>query len=494
MAETAEVEAAQTEVTEAGDLSLLDQILAETKMKPADEGYDKTLDGLRSFIGEMLKPERKEARVHQSVVNEMITEIDQKLSHQVDAILHHADLQKLESSWRGLKYVIDHTDFREKIKIEMLNVSKEDLLEDFQDSPEVVKSGLYKWVYTEQYGTFGGEPYGGIIANYDFSPSSPDVELLQYVASVSTMAHCPFIAAAGPKFFGGDEFRGLPNLKDLSAIFEGPQYIKWNSFRESEDSRYIGLTMPRFLARLPYDPENNPVKSFAYEETVSDGHESYLWCNTAYAMATRLTDSFAKYRWCPNIIGPGSGGAVEDLPMHVFESMGALDTKIPTEISLSDRREYELAEQGFISLVHRKGADNAAFFSANSLQKPKFFGETEEGKTAETNYKLGTQLPYLFIISRLAHYIKVIQREQLGGYKASGDLERELNTWISQYVVAMDNPSRGVREKKPLRAAQITVGEVAGDPGWYTVGMKIQPHMKYMGAYFELSLVGKLEI
>jgi type VI secretion system protein ImpC len=411
----------------------------------------------------------------------------------VDAVLHHAELQKLESAWRGLKYLVDKTDFRENIRLELINVSKEDLLEDFEDSPEVTKSGLYKTVYTAEYGQFGGKPYGNIIANYEFGPGPQDVKLLQHIASVSAMAHAPFFAAAGSEFFGLDNFKGIPNLKDLKSIFEGPQYIKWQSFRESEDSRYVALTLPRFLLRLPYGAETKPVKAFNYEENVSASHEHYLWGNTAFTFASRLTDSFAKYRWCANIIGPLGGGAVEDLPVHQFESMGAVQTKIPTEVLISDRREFELAEEGFISLAMRKGSDNACFFSANSVQKPKYFGTSAEGKDAELNFKLGTQLPYMFVANRLAHYLKVIQRENIGSWKERTDLDRELNAWIRQYIADQDNPSAETRSRRPLRQAQITVEDVEGEPGWYRVGMKVRPHFKYMGAYFTLSLVGKLD-
>jgi len=316
---------------------------------------------------------------------------------------------------------------------------------------------------------------------------------MQNIASVSAMSHAPFVAGAGPKFFGLDSFDGLPKLKDLETIFEGPQYIKWRSFRESEDARYVGLALPRFLLRLPYGPDTKPVKAFNYEETVSGSHENYLWGNSAFAFASRLTDSFAKYRWCTNIIGPMGGGAVEDLPVHLYESMGEIQTKIPTEVLVSDRREYELAEQGFMPLAMRKGSDNAAFFSANSVQKPKTFANTKEGKEAELNYKLGTQMPYMFVANRLAHYLKVIQRENIGTWKERGDLERELNEWIRQYIADQENPSPVVRSRRPLRQAQVTVEEVEGEPGWYRVGLKVRPHFKYMGAYFTLSLVGKLD-
>ena len=484
---------AETAKVEEQEGSLLDAILVETKLKPSEEGYSIAKRGVEAFITELLSPGRKEARVHQAVINEMIAEIDRKLSVQLDVIMHHSTFQQLESAWRGLKFVIDRSNFRENIKVEILNVSKGDLLSDFEDSPEVTKSGLYKLAYTSEYGQFGGNPYGTMIGNYSFGPGPQDVKLLQYAASVATMAHAPFIASAGPQFFGEDNFQRLPNLKDLKSIFEGPQYVKWNSFKESEDSRSVGLTIPRFLLRLPYNQETNPVKSFNYSEIVTDSHENYLWGNAAFAFATRLTDSFAKYRWCPNIIGPASGGAVEDLPVHQFESMGALETKIPTEILISERREFELAEEGFIALAIRKGSDNACFFSANSCQKPKYFGQSKEGKEAETNYKLGTQLPYMFIINRMAHYLKVLQREQLGSWKERTDLERELNTWIGQYVSDQDVVDPGVRGRRPLRQAQITVSDVEGDPGWYRVDMKVRPHFKYMGSFFTLSLVGKLD-
>ena len=492
MAETEKAAEAGAEVLEQ-EGSLLDQIMNETRLKPSDEGYSIAKRGVEAFVAEMLAPKRAEERVDKGMVDLMIAEIDKKLSAQVDEILHDSKFQQLESAWRGLKYVVDQTNFRENIKLEVLSVSKEDLLDDFEDSPEIVKSGLYKHAYTAEYGQFGGEPVGAIIANYDFGPGPQDIKLLQNVASVSAMSHAPFIAAAGAQFFGLDNYEGLPNLKDIKSIFEGPQYAKWRSFRESEDSRYVGLTAPRFLLRLPYGEDSNPVKAFNYEENVKDNHDRYLWGNTAFAFASRLTDSFAKFRWCPNIIGPQSGGAVEDLPLHQFESLGEIETKIPTEVLVSDRREFELADEGFIALTMRKGSDNAAFFSANSTQKPKTFGQSKEGKAAETNYKLGTQLPYLFIINRLAHYIKVLQREQIGSWKERTDLERELNTWIRQYVADQDNPPAEVRSRRPLRNAEITVSDVEGDPGWYRVSMAVRPHFKYMGASFTLSLVGKLD-
>lgn len=474
-------------------VSLLEEITQATKLKPADEAYGMAKKGVEALIAQLIEPGKGVDKVTKAVVDEMIAEIDKKVGLQVDAIMHHEDFQKLESAWRSIKYLIDNTDFRENIKLEMVNISKEDLLDDFEDSPEIPKSGLYKTAYTAEYGQFGGQPYAAMIGNYNFGPGPQDIKLLQSIASVAAMAHAPFIAAAGPQFFDIEDFNELPNLKDLKSIFEGPKYIKWQSFRASEDARYIGLTMPRFLLRLPYGAESDPIKTFDYEESVAGSHGKYLWGNAAFAFASRLTDSFAKYRWCANIIGPQGGGAVEDLKLHQYDSMGATQTKIPTEVLVSERKEFELAEEGFIGLTMRKNSDNAAFFSANSVQKAKNFGISKEGKEAELNYKLGLQLPYMFVINRLAHYLKVLQRENIGSWKERSDLEMELNKWIGQYVTEMDNPSASARSRRPLRMAEVTVDSVEGEPGWYKVGLKVRPHFKYMGASFTLSLVGKLD-
>jgi type VI secretion system protein ImpC len=477
---------------QATERPLLDAIMEETQIAKGGEGYAETRKGVEALIQELVD-KRPGERPNKVIVDDMIAALDKKVSAQVDEILHHPEFQRLESAWRGLKFVVDRTNFRENIKIEILQASKEELLDDFEDTAEATKSGLYKHVYTSEYGQFGGQPVGTIIGNYDFGPSSQDIKLLQSIASVSAMAHAPFISAAGPDFFGQKDFLSLPNLKDIKALLEGAKYAKWHSFRDSPDSRYVGLTLPRFLLRLPYTSEDNPIKSFVYEENVRESHDQYLWGNAAFAFAANLTDSFAQYRWCANIIGPQGGGAVEDLPVHTYESMGRIESKIPTEVLISDRREFELAEEGFIALAMRKGSDNATFFSANSAQKPKYFGGTTEGKTAETNYKLGTQLPYMFIITRLAHYIKVIQRENIGTWKERTDLQRELNEWIRQYVSDQENPPADVRSRRPLRQAQVEVSDVEGEPGWYRVNLKVRPHFKYMGADFTLSLVGKLD-
>lgn len=483
----------QTVAAGVAEGSLIDQLIEATRVRPGDEAYAITRQGLEAFVAELLEPSRAQEKVSQGLIDEMIAGLDRKLCRQVDAILHNAQFQKLESSWRSLKFLVDRTDFRENNKISLLNVSKEALLEDFEDAPDIVRSGLYKTVYTAEYGQFGGQPFGSIIGNYEFGPGTQDMKLLQSLASVAAMAHAPFVAAAGPKFFGVDSFSDLPNLKDLNAVFEGPQYAKWNAFRQSDDARFVGLTLPHFLLRVPYGDDTVPARKFSYNEGVGENNNDFLWGNAAFAFADRLADSFAKYRWSANIIGPQGGGTVSDLPVYHYEAMGETQTKIPTEVLVSERREFELAEQGFIALTMRKNTDNAAFFSANSSQKPKFFGNTKEGKEAETNYKLGTQLPYIYVVSRLAHYIKVIQRENIGTWKERNDLEAELNNWIRQYVADMDNPTAGVRSRRPLRQAEVSVENVEGDPGWYRVGLRVRPHFKYMGASFTLSLVGKLD-
>jgi type VI secretion system protein ImpC len=473
--------------------NLLDDILAETRLKKSDDGYDVAKRGVEVLIGELLKPAHATERIDKAMLDGLIAALDLKISAQVNEVMHQPAFQRLESAWRGLKFVIDRTDFRENIRVEVLNLSKEDLITDFEDAPELVKSGLYKIIYSAEYGQFGGKPYGAVFSNYEVAAGAQDMALLQKVAAVGAMSHAPFFASASPQFFGLKDFLGLPNLKDLESHFEGPQYTKWRALRESEDGRYVGLTLPRFLLRLPYGAATVPTKTFNFEESVDKSHDSYLWGNATYAMSTRIAESFAKYRWCPNIIGPQAGGTVDNLPVHIYQAQGADQIKIPTEVLVSERREFELSEQGFIALTYRKDSDNAAFFSANSIQKAKKFGQSAEGKEAELNYRLGTQLPYLFVANRIAHYLKVIQREQIGTSKERGDLERELNDWIKQYVADMDAPSAAVRGKRPLREASIKVSDVPGDAGWYQVEMKVRPHFKYMGSFFTLSLVGKLD-
>jgi type VI secretion system protein ImpC len=306
------------------------------------------------------------------------------------------------------------------------------------------------------------------------------------------MAHAPLLTNIGAEFFGFNDLESVTQMTDVKSHFEAPHYAKWRAFRETPDACYVGLCLPRFLGRAPFDRRLHPIREFSFEE-VTLRHDDYLWCHASLAMVTRVADSFAQYRWCPNIVGPQSGGAVTDMPLAQFRSLDGIQHKIPTEIMLTEKREFELSEEGFIALTHRKDTDDACFFSANSVQKPKTFGNTREARELEINYRLGTQLPYMFIVSRLAHYIKVMQREQLGGYKTRIDLEREVNVWLRNFVADMDNPSMRVRCSKPLRKAAVRVEEVEGQTGWYKCWIELQPHMKYMGASFTLSLVGRLD-
>lgn len=487
------VESQATENSIESGALILDQILETTNMKQNDEGYDVARLGVQTFIDRMVNEEEHQGkRASKGLVDTMIADLDEKLSAQMNEILHNETFQKLESSWRGLKFLIDKTDFRENIEVEILNATKVELTEDFEDAPEIIESGLYKHVYTEEYGQFGGKPYGLIVGNYDFEPKNQDIMTLKSISQISAMAHAPFIAAAAPTMFGVKDYTQIPTIKDLKSVYEMPQFQKWNTFRESEDSRNIGLAAPRFLLRTPYG-EEKPVRTFNFTEEAANDSKNFVWGNTAFAFAANITSSFAKYRWCSNIIGPKGGGTVDDLPIYNFKSMGELQTKIPTEVLISERKELEMSEAGFITLAMRKGSNNAAFFSANSAQVPKSFPNTPEGQEAELNYKLGTQLPYMFVINRLAHYIKVIQRENIGTWKGRLDLEKELNTWLRQYVADQDNPSQSVRSRRPLRNALIEVEDVPGEAGWYKVGVKVTPHFKYMGVTFTLSLVGKLE-
>jgi len=464
-------------------------LLEKPKLPGGVERHDETARGMTAIIQEVMKSTAETPAFNVDTIDQMIADIDTQLSAQVDEILHDPKYQELESTWRGLKFLVDRTNFDEMNRVEFLSVSKQELEDDFDSAPTLRASRLCRVVFEEEYGTFGGEPIGAMIGNYSFNPSSPDMALLRKIANVASQAHAPFISSAGPQFFNRDSFEGLPTLNSVKTT----AHKKWQSFRESENANYVGLTMPRFLLRLPYDPTENPARSFLYQEKLAEDHENYLWGNAAFAFATRLTESFAKYRWCPNIIGPRAGGAIEDMPLHSYKALGAMETKPPTEISLSETRELELAKEGFIPLVYRKGSDNSCFFSASSVQKPKFFGNSPAGKAAETNFKLGTQLPYMFLVTRLAHHIKVFQREELGSAKSRESLESELNDWIKQYISAQNNPPAAVMAKRPFREVALSVKDVPGEPGWYSVKMRLRPHLKYMGAYFDLSLVGSLE-
>ena len=471
---------------------IIESIMQRSKYSKDDESYSVVKQGVAEFISNIITTNNAEDKINKLALDEMIAHIDTLLSAQMDEILHNKSFQELESTWRGIRFLVERTNFNENVKIDLLDATKEEILDDFENNLDITQSTLYKQIYSAEYGQFGGEPVGAIVADYELDKSNQDMTFLNKMSSIAAMSHSPLLTSLSAKFFGLDNFGELENIKDLQSMLEGPQYTRWRTFRENEDAKYTGCMVNRFLTRSPYVPEDNPIKSFNYRETVNN-HDDMLWGNGAYAFATRLTDSFADYRWCGNIIGPKGGGAVKDLPTYTYENYGSVQTKIPTEVLITDRREFELSENGFIALTLRRDSNNAAFFSANSALKPKIFPNTPEGKAAETNFRLGTQLPYVFLISRLAHYLKVLQREEIGTWKERSDVERGLNEWLRQYISDQENPPADVRSRRPFRSAKVIVSDIAGEPGWYKIELLARPHFKFMGANFELSLVGKLD-
>ncbi|MCU7931097.1 MAG: type VI secretion system contractile sheath large subunit [Candidatus Thiodiazotropha sp. (ex Codakia rugifera)] len=423
----------------------------------------------------------------------IIAEIDRKLTEQVNLILHHEDFQKLEGSWRGLHHLVNNTETDEMLKIRVMNITKLELgktLKKFKGTAWD-QSPIFKKVYEEEYGQFGGEPYGCLVGDYHFDNTPPDVELLTGMSQVAASAHAPFIAGAAPTVMQMESWQELANPRDLTKIFQTPEYASWRSLRESEDSRYIGLAMPRYLARLPYGAKTDPVEEFDFEEdTEGAQHDKYTWSNSAYAMAVNINKAFKMYGWTTRIRGVESGGAVEDLPTHTFPTDdGGVDMKCPTEIAISDRREAELAKNGFMPLLHRKNSDFAAFIGAQSLQKPSEYDDPD----ATANANLAARLPYLFASCRFAHYLKCIVRDKIGSFKERDDMEKWLNKWIQKYV----EPSPGTaseedKARKPLAAAEVVVSEVEGNPGYYTSKFFLRPHYQLEGLTVSLRLVSKL--
>lgn len=426
-------------------------------------------------------------------IESMIAELDRKMSEQINLILHHEDYQKLESSWRGLHYLVNNTETDEMLKIRVLNISKKDLQKTLKKYKGVSwdQSPIFKQIYEHEYGQLGGEPYGSLVGDYYFDHSPPDVELLNQVAEISSAAHAPFITAPSPSLLNMESWQELSNPRDLTKIFGTPEYASWRSLRESEDSRYIGMAMPRFLARLPYGANTNPVEEFAFEEDVEGtDHSKYSWANAAYAMATNINAAFKHYGWCSRIRGVESGGAVEGLPTHTFPTDdGGVDMKCPTEIAISDRREAELAKNGFMPLIHKKNSDFAAFIGAQSLQKPAEYDDPD----ATANANLAARLPYLFATCRFAHYLKAIVRDKVGSFKERDDMEKWLNKWILNYVEP--NPataSEADKARRPLAAAEVVVEEIEGNPGYYSSKFFLRPHYQLEGLSVSLRLVSKL--
>jgi type VI secretion system protein ImpC len=458
-------------------------------------------DAAKSAVEEAVKTLAEHALANTALISDdalksiqsIIAAIDAKLTEQINEVLHHPDFQQLESAWRGLHYLVNNTETDEMLKIRVFNISKKEAAKTLKKFKGTAwdQSPIFKKVYGEEYDQFGGQPYGALVADYHFDHSPPDVELLGEMAKIAAAAHAPIITGANPTLFQMDSWSELANPRDLTKIFQTPEYAAWRSLRESEDSKYVGMAMPRFLGRLPYGAKTDPVEAFAFEEDTTGADSSkYTWVNAAYGMAVNITRSFKMYGWCSQIRGVESGGTVQNLPAHTFPTDdGGVDMKCPTEIAIGDRREAELAKNGMMPLIHRKNSDMAAFIGAQSLHKPAEYDDPD----ATANANLGARLPYLFATTRFAHYLKCMVRDKVGSFKSRQDMEGWLQRWIDQYVDRnAEISSQEEKARKPLAAAQVVVEEVEGNPGYYSSKFFLRPHYQLEGLSVSLRLVSKL--
>src|SRR5712671_4062551 len=482
--------AAQAAGAKAAESNLLDQIVEEGRFGRETSSRERGKDMVKEFISQVVAGEMTLSRDADATINARIAQIDHLISLQLNEVLHNPTFQKLEASWRGLKYLLDQSETSSQLKIRVLNVSKKEILRDLQRAPEFDQSTLFKKVYEEEFGVFGGEPFSALIGDYEFSKHPEDIELLERVSQVAAGAHAPFLTAASPELLNLDSFAQLGDPRDIGKIFDSTEFAKWKSFRASEDSRYVGLAMPRVLMRLPYGRDTKPIDDFNFEEGVDGAdHSKYLWGNAAYALGARLTNAFAKFGWCAAIRGVEGGGLVEGLPAHTFRTdEGDVALKCPTEIAITDRREKELADQGLVSLVHCKGTDKAAFFSVQSCNKPKLY----DSDAATANARISAQLPYMMATCRFAHYLKAMMRDKIGSFMSRVECERFLNQWITNYVTPDDNASPSVKASHPLRDASIEVSEVAGKPGVYRAVAFLKPHFQLDELTVSLRLVAEL--
>jgi type VI secretion system protein ImpC len=485
-----EAQASQGAAAEAGEVSLLDQIVDTGRFGKDAPARDRGRDLIKRFVEEVLEGTITVKADTEAMLNARIAEIDRLISVQLNEVMHHPSFQKLEGTWRGLKYLLSSSETSTQLKIKVLNVNKKELLKDLQKAPEFDQSALFKKVYEEEYGVFGGAPFGALVGDFDFGRSGQDIELLEKIAQVAGAAHAPFISGTSPEMFNLENFTQLDAPRDLAKIFETTEYAKWKAFRDSDDARYIALTAPRMLLREPYGRTTVPVEAFDYDEGVDGAdHARYLWGNAAWALGARVTNAFAKYGWCATIRGVESGGLVEGLPVHNFRTdAGDTVMKCPTEVPITDRREKELADLGFAPLVHCKGTPNAAFFSVQSANKPKIYDKD----AATSNARLSSQLPYIFAVSRFAHYLKSIMRDKIGGYTSRTEIERYLNTWINNYTIANDDAGLELKAKHPLKEARVDVVEIPGKPGAYRAVAFLRPHFQLDELNVSLRLVADL--
>lgn len=475
---------------ETQELNALEQIMVEGKLA-RDEGqkaYAQDLIG--EFIDSVVESGTDVSSDTVASINQKIAEIDALISEQLNEVMHNSDFQKLEASWRGLHYLVMNTETGTQLKLRVLNASSKDVLADLEKAVEFDQSALFKMIYEEEYGTFGGHPYSCLMADYEFGRHPQQFALMAKLAEVAAAAHAPMIASASPRMFDMDSFTELGTPRDLAKIFESAEMIKWRSFRDSEDSRYMVLTLPHTLMRLPYGPNTVPVEGIDFVEDV-DGrdHSKYLWGSAAWAMAQRITNAFSLYGWTAAIRGVEGGGVVKGLPTHTFKTdEGDIALKCPTEIAITDRREKELSDLGFISLCHCKGTDYAAFFGAQTAQKPKKYNLD----SANANAALSARLPYILAASRFAHYMKAIMRDKVGSFLTAANVEEYLNTWIANYVLLTDDAPQNTKARFPLREARIDVREIPGKPGCYNATVFLKPHFQLEELTASVRLVAEL--
>lgn len=469
---------------------LLDQILTEGRLARDDYQKDRAKDMIAEYVKQVMSGEMTLSRNMDATINARIAEIDRLISAQMNEIIHHEEFQKLEGSWRGLHHLVSNSLTGPMLKIRVMSVTKKDMLKDFERALEFDQSALFRKIYEDEYGMFGGAPFGTLIGDFEFGNHPQDMALLEKISQVAAAAHAPFLSAASPDLFGWNEFGEMSEVRDVSKIFDRTEYAKWRSFRESEDSRYVGLTLPHVLMREPYGEATRPTETFRFEEDV-DGkdHKKYLWGNAAYALGTRITEAFSMYGWCVAIRGVEGGGLVQGLPTHTFATdEGEIALKCPTEVAITDRREKEFADNGFIPLVHCKNTDYAAFFATQSANKAKKY----DSDAANANARLSTQLQYLFAVSRFAHYLKAMMRDKVGSFMSRKDAEMFLNRWIMNYVTEDDTASPTVKAQYPLRDARVDVAEIPGKPGCYRAVAFLRPHFQLDELSVSLRLVADL--
>ena len=482
--------AAKSAETQTTEVSLLDQIVSQGRFGTDTIAQERGKDMVKEFINQVLEGKMTLSRDAEATIGARVAEIDRLVSLQLNEVLHNPAFQKLEATWRGIWHLVTQSETSDMLKIKLLNVPKRDLLRDLQRALDFDQSAFFKKVYEEEFGVFGGAPFGALVGDYEFGRSGEDIELLEKVSQVASAAHAPFLSAAAPEMINLTEYGQLTGIRDVSKVFDSTEYARWKGFRATDDSRYVALTLPHVLMREPYGKDTKQIDEFAFEEGV-DGrdHSKYLWGNAAYSLAARLTNSFARYGWCAAIRGVEGGGLVEALATHNFRTdEGDVALKCPTEVSITDRREKELADQGFVPLVHCKGTDYAAFFSVQTANKPKVYDKPE----ANANARLSAQLPYMLAMSRFAHYLKAMMRDKLGSTMSRSQAELFLNQWIANYVIADDNASSSAKAERPLREARIEVMEVPGKPGALRAVCFLRPHFQLDELTVSLRLVADL--